>query len=97
MNKGFTVSQLSDVRTDDAGAHAVLGFVQGPGLSVLAIWTGTGLKLDGLAAADEFASQASNVPMGTPTPELKDLVGQTAKCYQALYAPKKDNKDNKKQ
>jgi hypothetical protein len=91
----FEVSQLIDVRTDDAGMHAILGFVQGPGLTVLAQWTGTGLTLEGLAAADELAAQASNVPQATPDAQTQDLLGQTSTCYTTLFAPD-DGADKKK-
>jgi hypothetical protein len=95
MLPDFTVSQLVDVRTDDDGKHAILGFVEGPGLAVLAQWTGTGLTLEGLAAADEFAAQVSDVAQATPDAETQDLLGQTVTCYSALYAPE-DGDDKKK-
>ncbi len=91
----FTVSQLVDVRTDDAGKHAILGFVEGPGLAVLAQWTGTGLTLEGLAAVDEFSAQVTDVPSTTPDEETSDLLGQTVSCYSAIYAPE-DGDDKKK-
>ena len=90
----FTVSQLVDVRTDDDGMHAILGFVEGPGLAVLAQWTGTGLTLEGLAAADEFAAQVTDVAQGSPDQETQDLLGQTVTCYSTLFAP--EDGDNKK-
>lgn len=83
----FKVSQLVDVRTDDKGQHAVLGFVEGPGLSVLAVWYGTGMNLEGLASADDLAAQASKAEKGTPDEETTDLIGQTVSCYQTLFAP----------
>ena len=83
----FKVSQLVDVRTDDDGKHAVLGFVEGPGLSVLAVWYGTGMDLEGLASADDLAAQASTAEKGTPDEETTDLIGQTVTCYQTLFAP----------
>ena len=83
----FKVSQLVDVRTDDDGKHAVLGFVEGPGLSVLAVWFGTGMNLEGLASADDLAAQASTAEKGTPDEETTDLIGQTVTCYQTLFAP----------
>jgi hypothetical protein len=91
----YTVSQLVDVRTDDDGKHAILGFVEGPGLAVLAQWTGTGLTLEGLAAADEFAAQVTDVPQATPDAETEDLLGQTVTCYSTLFAPE-DGDDKKK-
>jgi len=91
----FKVSQLVDVRTDDDGKHAILGFVEGPGLAVLAQWTGTGLTLEGLSAADEFAGQVTDVPTATPDDETKDLLGQTVTCYSTLFAPE-DGDDKKK-
>ena len=73
----------------------ILGFVEGPGLAVLAQWTGTGLTLEGLAAADEFAAQVSDVPQATPDAETEDLLGQTVTCYSTLFAPE-DGDDKKK-
>lgn len=98
MKPDYTVSQLVDVRTDDAGAHALLGFVQGPGLAVLAIWTGDGVSLDGLSAADEFSAQASTAPQKTPDAETQKLVDATVQCYTTLFAPQQDSgkKDKKK-
>ncbi len=93
----FTVSQLVDVRTDDAGMHAILGFVEGPGYAVLAQWTGTGLALDGLASADDLATEVSTAPRGTPDAATEDLLGQTVACYSSLFAPQDgSDKDNKK-
>jgi hypothetical protein len=94
MLPDFTVSQLVDVRTDDDGKHAILGFVEGPGLAVLAQWTGTGLTLDGLAAADEFAAQVTDVAQAAPDQETEDLLGQTVTCYSNIFAP--EDGDNKK-
>jgi hypothetical protein len=96
MLPDFTVSQLVDVRTDDDGMHAILGFVEGPGLAVLAQWTGTGLTLEGLAAADEFAAQVTDVAQGSPDQETQDLLGQTVTCYSALFAPEDGDKKKKK-
>ncbi|MFM1966034.1 MAG: hypothetical protein RL134_1759 [Actinomycetota bacterium] len=95
MLPDFTVSQLVDVRTDDDGKHAILGFVEGPGLAVLAQWTGTGLTLEGLAAADEFATQVTDLPAATPDQETEDLLGQTVTCYSAIYAPEDGDKKKK--
>lgn len=102
VSSDFSVSQVVDVRTDDAGMHAILAFVEGPGLAVLAQWTGEGLDLQGLAAADEFAAQVSDVPMATPDQATQDLLGQTVQCYTTLFAPdesgdKKKDKDKDKQ
>lgn len=83
----FRVSQLVDVRTDDDGKHAILGFVEGPGLSVLAVWTGTGLDLQGLAAADEFAVESSTAPTATADTEFQQLIDATPNCYRLLFAP----------
>lgn len=92
----FTVTQLVDVRTDDAGKHAILGFVEGPGLAVLAQWTGTGLGLEGLAAADEFAAQVTGLPQSTADDqETKDLLSQTVTCYSTIYAPEDGDKKKK--
>ena len=97
MLPDFTVSQLVDVRTDDDGKHAILGFVEGPGLAVLAQWTGTGLTLEGLAAADEFAAQVTDVAQAAPDQENEDLLGQTVTCYSNIFAPEDgDNKKKKK-
>ena len=96
MLPDFTVSQLVDVRTDDDGMHAILGFVEGPGLAVLAQWTGTGLTLEGLAAADEFAAQVTDVAQGSPDQETQDLLGQTVTCYSTLFAPEDGDKKKKK-
>ena len=95
LQPDFTLSQVVDVRTDDDGKHAILGFVEGPGLAVLAQWTGTGLGLDGLAAADEFAAQVTGLPQATPDEEFSDLLGQTVTCYTAIHAPE-DGDDKKK-
>jgi hypothetical protein len=96
MLPDFTVSQLVDVRTDDDGMHAILGFVEGPGLAVLAQWTGTGLTLEGLAAADEFAAQVTDVAQGSPDQATQDLLGQTVTCYSAVFAPEDGDKKKKK-
>jgi hypothetical protein len=95
VGSDYTVSQFVDVRTDDDGKHAILGFVEGPGLAVLAQWTGTGLNLDGLAAADEFAAQVTGLPVGTADQETTDLLSQTVTCYSTIYAPE-DGDDKKK-
>lgn len=99
MKPDYTVSQLSDVRTSEEGPHAILGFVEGPGLSVLAVWTGNGPTLEGLAAAEEFAAQASTATVQTPDAEVQKLVDATPECYSTLFAPqgdtgKKDKKNN---
>lgn len=95
LQPDYTLSQVVDVRTDDDGKHAILGFVEGPGLAVLAQWTGTGLTLEGLAAADEFAAQVTGLPQATPDEEFSDLLGQTVTCYTAIHAPE-DGDDKKK-
>lgn len=87
MKPDYTVKQLLDVRTREDGTHAILGFVEGPGLSVLAVWTGTGPKLEGLAAADEFAVQASTATLETPDAETQKLVDATPECYSTIFAP----------
>ena len=87
MKPDYKVSQLVDVRTDDDGKHAILGFVEGPGLSVLAVWTGTGLELQGLAAADEFAVESSTAPTATADAEFQQLIDATPNCYRLLFAP----------
>lgn len=85
LKPDYELSQVVDVRTDDAGMHAILGYVEGPGLAVLAQWTGTGLDLEGLAAADEFAAQVTDVPQATPDEDTQDLLGQTANCYSTTF------------
>ena len=90
LEPDYTLSQVVDVRTDDDGKHAILGFVEGPGLAVLAQWTGTGLGLDGLAAADEFAAQVTGLPVSTPDQETTDLLSQTVTCYTAIHSPDDD-------
>jgi len=87
LKPDFTITQVADVRTDDEGKHAILGFVEGPGLSVLAVWYGTGMDLEGLASADDLAAQASTAEKGTPDEETAELIGQTVTCYQTLFAP----------
>jgi hypothetical protein len=100
MKPDFTVTQLVDVRTDDAATHAVLGFVEGPGLAVLAQWTGTGLEMADLAAADDFSAESSDAPRaGEPDEDTQRLLDNTVSCYTAQFAPdqdedKKDNKNN---
>ena len=91
----FTVSQLVDVRTDDDAMHAILGFVEGPGYSVLAQWTGNGLALEGLAAADDLASEVSTAPLATPDADTQDLLGQTVTCYSTIFAPEDGDKKKK--
>jgi len=87
MKPDFRVSQLVDVRTDDDGKHAILGFVEGPGLAVLAQWTGTGLALEGLASADEFAAESSTAPEADLDDDFEQLLGATVRCYTILFAP----------
>ena len=95
LKPDFTVSQLVDVRTDDEAMHAIMGFVEGPGYSVLAQWTGTGLGLEGLAAADDLAAEVSTAPRAVPDADTEDLLGQTVTCYSTLFAPE-DGDDKKK-
>lgn len=96
----FTVSQLIDVRTDDDGSHAILGFVEGPGMAVLAQWTGTGLTLEGLAAAEDLAAEVSSAPLTKPDADTQKLVEQTVTCYSSIFAPDdsgdKDDKNDDK-
>ena len=87
----FTVSQLVDVRADDDAAHAILGFVEGPGLAVLAQWVGDTLELTDLTAADEFAAQVSTAPLGSDFPQrTQDLLDNTVKCYTTIFGPDED-------
>jgi hypothetical protein len=95
MDPDFTLSQLIDVRTSDDGPHAVMGFVEGPGLAVLAQWTGTGLSLEGLAAANEFAAQVTDVPLAKPDEATQALLDETVNCYTAVNIPE-DGDDKKK-
>jgi hypothetical protein len=90
MDPEFTLSQVIDVRTDDEGVHAVMGYVQGPGLAVLATWTGVGMELADLAAADDFAQQVTDVPAATPNKRTKRLLKQTVGCYTKIYLPESD-------
>lgn len=87
VSDDYTISQVVDVRTDDDGMHAILAFVEGPGLAVLAQWTGEGLDLQNLSSVDEFAAQVSGAPMATPDEATQDLIGQTVQCYTTLFAP----------
>lgn len=95
MDPDFTLSQVIDVRTDDAGTHAIMGFVEGPGLAVLAQWTGTGLGLEGLASANEFAAQVTDVPAATPDEATQALLDETVTCYTTINIP--EDGDDKKQ
>ena len=87
LKPDYTVSQLVDVRTDDDGRHVILGFVEGPGMAVIAQWTGTGLTLEGLASLDEFAEKTSTAALGTPDTETEQLLLQTVKCYSLVFGP----------
>ena len=95
MDPDYKLSQVVDVRTDDAGVHAIMGFVEGPGLAVLAQWTGTGLGLEGLAAANEFAAQVTDVPAATPDEATEALLAETVNCYTTINIP--EDGDDKKQ
>ena len=95
LDPDFTLSKVIDVRTKDNGPHAIMGFVEGPGLAVLAQWTGTGLGLEGLAAADEFAAQVTDVPLAQPDEDTQDLLAQTVQCYTMIHASE-DGDDKKK-
>ena len=87
----FTVSQLVDVRADDDAEHAILGFVEGPGLAVLAQWVGDTLDLVDLASADEFAAQVSTAPLETNFDQAtQDLLDNTVKCYTTIFGPDED-------
>jgi hypothetical protein len=96
LDPEFTLSQVIDVRRDDEKTHAILGFVEGPGLSVLAQWTGEGLSLEGLASVDDFAAQVTDAPKaGELDADTQELVDQTVACYSAIHAPE-DGDDKKK-
>lgn len=90
MGPDFEVTQLIDVRQDDEAGHALLGFVQGPGLAVLAQWVGTGDPLTDIQAADEFAAESSSAPLATDLAPFEDLTANTVKCYQQIFAPESD-------
>ena len=101
LKDGFTLTQVVDVYSEDPGTHAILGYVEGPGLAVLAVWTGKGIELEGLASADDFAAEASNAPRVTPDEGLDKLIGQTTACYTSNFTPgdtddQDDEKDKKK-
>lgn len=85
LKPDFTVTNLVDVREDEEGQHAIMGFVEGPGLSVLAVWSGEGLELSDLASADEYAETASKAPKGKADEDLVVLQSSTLQCYQTLY------------
>lgn len=91
MLPDFSVSQLVDVRADDEAGHAVLGFVEGPGLAVLAQWVGDTLEMTDLTAADEFAAQVSTAPLGSDFDQsTQDLLDNTVKCYTTVFGPDED-------
>lgn len=87
MDPAFNLSQVVDVRTDDDGVHAIMGYVEGPGLAVLAQWTGVGMQLADLAAADDFAEQVTDVPRAEPDKRTKRLLKQTVACYTSINMP----------
>jgi hypothetical protein len=90
MDPEFEVTQLVDVRADDQAGHALLGFVQGPGLAVLAQWVGTGDPLTEIQAADEFAAESSSATLATDLAPFQDYLDNTVKCYQQVFAPDSD-------
>ncbi len=90
MRPDFVVTQLIDVRQDDQAGHALLGFVQGPGLSVISEWVGTGDPLTDIESANEFAFESSLAPLATDLAPFEDLTANTLKCYQQIFAPDND-------
>ena len=91
VSADYTVSQVTDVRTDDESIHALLAFVEGPGLAVLAQWIGTGDPLTDLQSANEFAAEVSDAPLASNfDQDTQDLLDNTTKCYTQLYGPDAD-------
>lgn len=86
MREEFTVTNLVDTRVDEAGTHVIVGFVEGPGLSVIAQWAGKGGDLKGLASADDFAAQVSTAPKSTSPDDLSQLLGASVECYTSTFA-----------
>jgi hypothetical protein len=87
MLPGFSVSQLVDVRADDEAEHALMGFVEGPGLAVLAIWIGNGDPLTDLQSADEFAAESSTAPLASDFEATQDFINSAGRCYTTVFAP----------
>ena len=86
MKPGFTVKRLVDVRTREGGEHAILGMVEGPGVSGMARWIGSKLLLENLQAADQAAMDSSTAPpMISPSQDAIDYLNQTMSCYDLIY------------
>lgn len=86
MKPGFTVKKLIDVRTREGGEHAILGMVEGPGVSGMARWIGSKLLLEGLQAADQAAVDSSTAPMMTDvSQDAIDYLNQTMSCFDLIY------------
>ncbi len=86
MRPGFTVESIIDVRTRDGGQHAMLGLIEGPGVSGYARWVGSKMTLDGLQSADEAALVSSTAPpMTDPSGDITDYLAQTFTCFEAIY------------
>ena len=86
MKPGFTVKRLVDVRTREGGEHAILGMVEGPGVSGMARWIGSKLLLENLQAADQAAMDSSTAPpMTSPSQDAIDYLNQTMSCYDLIY------------
>jgi len=86
MKPGFTVKQLVDVRTREGGEHAILGIVEGPGVSGMARWIGSKLLLEGLLAADQAAMDSSTAaPMTDPSQDAIDYLNQTMSCFDLIH------------
>lgn len=84
----YTISQVVDVRADDEAQHAILGFVEGPGMAVLAQWVGDTLQLTNLVSADELAAQVSTAPLQRDFDQAtQDLLNNTVRCYTSLFGP----------
>ena len=86
MKPGFVVKRLVDVRTREGGEHAILGMVEGPGVSDMARWIGSKLRLEGLQAADQAAMDSSTAPpMTSPSQDAIDYLNETMRCYDLIY------------
>lgn len=86
MKPGFTVKKLVDVRTKEGGEHAILGIVEGPGVSGIARWIGSKMALKGLQSADQAAVDSSTAPlMSDVSQDAIDYLNQTQTCFDAIY------------
>lgn len=86
MRPGYTVTKVIDVRTREGGEHALLGVVEGPGVSGMARWIGSTMKLTDLQSADQAAADSSTAPIMTAPPdEAIDYLNQTGTCFDAIH------------